>query len=97
MHVDVYDTHARTADGEMLHFDVLVPSGQGNRARTAALDWLRSRGIDSAEIGLSRCSFCHSETTAPDVTRRLEDDGYVVIPLAGFPEATQTINLEIAP
>lgn len=32
MNIDVYDTYVRTSEGDLLHFDVLLPSGKGDMA-----------------------------------------------------------------
>ena len=47
MNVDVYDTHAHTTDGQVLHFDVLLPTGSGAKALEYAREWLQSIGMVS--------------------------------------------------
>ena len=69
MNVDVYDTHAHTTDGQVLHFDVLLPSGSGAKALEYAREWLQSIGIGIDRITLDQCRFCHSEAATPEVQR----------------------------
>lgn len=96
MKVDVYDTYARTSDGNLMHFDVLLPhSDQGNdekKARAYALTWLETLDLRIADVTLSRCSFCHSEAANPEVEGHLEDQGYFVLPMEGIPASAAQGN-----
>lgn len=85
MNVDVYDTHAHTTDGQVLHFDVLLPSGSGERALEYAREWLQSIGIGIDRITLDQCRFCHSEAATPEVQRQLESKGYFILQMEGCP------------
>ena len=62
MKIDVYDTYAKSKSGNLLHFDVLLPSGDGEDiAFKFAQDFLQSIGESSDSLSQDRCSFCHSE------------------------------------
>ncbi len=86
MVVDVYDTYAKSANGAVVHFDVVVPA-QTN-AETAyrfACQWLDSVGLGDAELKQSRCRFCHSENAGPVVVSDIERDGFHIIRMEGCP------------
>lgn len=83
MQVHVYDTHVRTRDGHYLHFDVLVEPCDASRAEEFAAHWLALRGIQSADVQVSRCQFCHSEFSTPQVEDSLRGQGYYIIQMEG--------------
>lgn len=85
MNVDVYDTYARTAEGELLHFDVLVEQGSGDIALRYAAEWLHSIQISASEINQENCRFCHTETTTPEIERQIEEQGYFILQMEGCP------------
>ena len=60
MNIDVYDTCVRTAEVDLLHFDVLLPTGEGDKATQHAKAWLESIGRHPGTISLEKCSFCHT-------------------------------------
>lgn len=85
MNVDVYDTHVHTTEGHLLHFDVLLPSGSGERATEYAREWLQNIGMNIDRITLDQCRFCHTEAANPEVQRQLEMSGYFILQMEGCP------------
>ncbi|MGV6826365.1 MAG: DUF2024 family protein [bacterium] len=86
MKLDVFDTHARTIDGRLLHFDVLQPSGGSLAdARRFAYQWLEEVGVKVAEVELASCRFCHSETPTPEIQRAVSSHGFFVLQMEGCP------------
>ena len=85
MNIDVYDTSVRTADGSVLHFDVLLPSGDASRARQYAYEWLLSMGMIPEHMALEQCLYRHSETANPLLQQRIRQSGYYIIPMGGCP------------
>ncbi|UUT22919.1 DUF2024 family protein [Pseudomonas sp. T8] len=83
MKVNVFDTHVRTRDGRYLHFDVLIEGNDETRAKQYASEWMIHRGIQDADIELSRCQFCHSEPANPEVAAAIVSQGYFIIKLQG--------------
>ncbi len=88
MNVKIFDTHVRTRDGRYLHFDVVTASGDNAQASQIASDWLAARGLAADEIQQSRCQYCHSEIATPSVVDAINKQGYYIITLQGFQEAT---------
>lgn len=85
MQIDVHDTYARTDQGELLHFDVLLPAGQIDLAERIARQWLNSIGLESQQISLERCRYCHSESANPEIQQEINQQGYAIIPMEGCP------------
>jgi len=88
MNIDVYDTHVRTVEGDLLHFDVLIPSGDGNKATEYARKWLQSIGRTPHGISQENCCFCHSETATPEIQQYISEHGSFIIQMEGCPFPT---------
>jgi len=88
MNIDVYDTYVRTAEGDLLHFDVLLPSGDGIRARQYAYDWLISIGRNPEQTTLEKCMYCHTETANADIQHHIDRTGYYILQMEGCPDTT---------
>ena len=86
MDIDVYDTYVRTADGELLHFDVFVPAGDGIKARQYAYEWLLDIGRTPRESTLEKCAYCHTVTAKPEIQQRIDESGYYILPMEGCPD-----------
>lgn len=87
MNIDVYDTYVRTAEGDILHFDILLPSGEGKKAGQYAQEWLQNIGRIPSGISQENCRFCHTETATPEVQRQIREHGYFIIQMEGCPAA----------
>lgn len=85
MRVAVYDTYARSGDGNILHFDVLVPEHTDTmRAYEYAKRYAES--IDpTCELKQARCNFCHVEQASDSVVHEITTAGHSIIPLEGCP------------
>ena len=84
MEIDVYDTYASSKKGNMIHFDVLLPSGgKKEDASKYARVFLEKIG-ESAEA-LDSCKFCHSEKADFELEKQIKSDWYHIVPLDGCP------------
>jgi len=88
MNIDVYDTYVRTAEGDLLHFDVLLPAGEGIKARQYAYEWLLSIGRTPQQTTLEKCKYCHTETAEPEIQQQIDRAGYYILQMEGCPETT---------
>ncbi len=89
MKIDVYDTYVRTTEGKLLHFDVLLPAGQGDKAAEFARAWLRSIGVASDDVTQESCDFCHSQAANPALQGHIERHGYFILQMEGCPSPGQ--------
>lgn len=85
MNIDVYDTYVHTSEGDLLHFDFLLPSGKGGMATQHAKEWLQSIGGHPEEVSLDKCSYCHTETATLEMVRQIHERGYFIIQIEGCP------------
>ena len=82
MEIDDYDTYASSKKGNMIHFDVLLPSGgKKEDASKYARVFLEKIG-ESAEA-LDSCKICQSEKADFELEKQIKSDGYHIVPLDG--------------
>lgn len=84
MKAHVFDTYARTNDGKLLHFDILLAEQDETRAREIALTWLKSRQSNALITTLKECRFCHVETVDHAREQEIAEQGYSIIEISGF-------------
>lgn len=90
MEVDVYDTYAKSHEGRVLHFDVLVPRGvSGDKALFFAKKWLEEIGENAEGLDQSRCQFCHSEKAHIRVEKDIQNQGYHILQMEGCPQSSR--------
>ncbi|WP_261844840.1 DUF2024 family protein [Aliamphritea ceti] len=86
MKIDVYDSYSQSAEGQLMHFDVLVAAGTSQQqAHQYGQQWLVSIGAVSTDLKLSRCNFCHSEMANPEVAQEITRNGYFILKMQGCP------------
>jgi len=85
MKIDAYDTYVRTVEGNLLHFDILLPSCDGIKVSYYAHEWLLSIGKIPEKITQENCHYRHTETVTPEVRKRIGEHGYFIIQMKGCP------------
>ena len=86
MKLDVFDTHVLLADGQRMHFDILLPTGSAeDLANSYALQWLRSIAVEPETVSHEQCRYCHSESATPEQQRSIHAQGFAVIQMEGCP------------
>lgn len=87
MKIDIFDTYVTHQDGKTMHFDVLLPqsSSSSEKAVQYAMKWLKQIGIQSDDIKLNKCSYCHSESSHPEIESSLTTQGYAIFQMEGCP------------
>ncbi len=86
MKIDVYDTYAKSKDGHVIHFDVLVAQGtDADVAYGYAKAWLNSIGENGESLEQNRCRFCHSENAHPEIEKTVNGQGYFILQMEGCP------------
>ncbi|MGR9072748.1 MAG: DUF2024 family protein [Gammaproteobacteria bacterium] len=81
----VYDTYAKTAQGRIMHFDVIIDEMDSDKALECAKKWLKSIGVDDASLDARQCTFCHSAEAPSEIRRQIESQGYGIFKLEGCP------------
>ncbi len=82
----VYDTYAKTANGRIMHFDVVLDEQDQTKALNYAKAWLTSIGHPDASVTQENCAFCHSAEAPPEIRREIDSQGYGIFKLEGCPK-----------
>jgi hypothetical protein len=86
MDCDVFDTHVTRPDGQLMHFDVIVPSGTPKEKVLAfGRAYLEQAGVAGDQITADRCRFCHVEKATPAMQQAIEQQGYFILAMEGCP------------
>jgi hypothetical protein len=52
---------------------------------TYAEQWLREIGLDSGDVELTSCRYCHNEDSAPGVIQIIREQGFYILQMEGCP------------
>lgn len=87
MKAAVWDTYIKKEDGNVMHFDVVVPESKSimEILFNYAKEFLKSKGIFYAEIDTKNCQFCHIETLTDSMKSDIELKGYHIIEMDEIP------------
>lgn len=87
MKIDVYDTYATSKNGKTIHFDVLLPQGQGKEeAVKYAGNFLEGIGEQASSLKQERCNFCHSEAASDELAAHIARHGHYILQMEGCPD-----------
>ena len=82
----VFDVYARSEQGRILHFDVILPVNDPELALASARTWLQSIGHENASVQAENCAFCHTEAeTPPQFEEEIRERGYAIYKMEGCP------------
>lgn len=87
MEISVYDTVFKKKDGNLIRFDILVPSNQLDLEKIYAYGnaFLKKEKISAKNlISADECSFCHIEVATPAIQKDIEKRGYSILKHWGF-------------
>lgn len=87
MKAAVWDTYIKKDNGNVLHFDVVVPESRSEMELVFnyTKEFLKSKGIFGAEIETKNCQFCHIETLTDSMKSDIELKGYHIIEMDEIP------------
>ena len=81
----VFDTYAKTTQGRLMHFDVILDEKNTDKALRYAKEWLVSVGFQDAIVTQDNCLFCHSVETSPEWQKQIDQQGYAIYKMEGCP------------
>lgn len=81
MKVSVYDTYVTRKDGELMHFDILVPDHEKDidKIYQFGKSYIKTKGQDGQSIASKECNFCHIEEALPEVQNEIKEKGYSIV------------------
>ncbi|SJM92667.1 conserved hypothetical protein [Crenothrix polyspora] len=82
----VFDTYAKTAQGRIMHFDVVLDEKDSTEALNYAKAWLETLGIQDAVVTQENCLFCHSAEAPAELRKQIDSQGYAIYKLEGCPK-----------
>jgi len=82
----VFDTYAKTSQGKIIHFDVVLNEQDQQKALNYAKEWLKSIGEENATVTSKNCYFCHSIEAPIELSQQINDQGYAIYKLEGCPK-----------
>lgn len=82
----VFDTYAKTTQGKIIHFDVVINEQVQQKALDCAQNWLQSISQGDATVTSGNCYFCHSVDKLPaNLALEFDTLGYAIYKLEGCP------------
>jgi hypothetical protein len=82
----VFDTYAKTAQGRIMHFDVVLDEKDVDKALGYAKAWLESIGVQDAVVTQENCMYCHSTEAPAEIRKQIDNQGYGIYKLEGCPK-----------
>ena len=81
MKVAVWDTYVTRKDGQVMHFDILVPSDIRNEETifTFGKDYLQSKNEGGQVLSAKECQFCHVEQATDEMVAAIQQKGYYIV------------------
>ncbi len=80
MEVAVWDTYVTKKDGNIMHFDIIVPSEikDVNIIYNYGKEYLKTKKQQEQPLTASECRFCHIETIKPHWDTEIRQKGYFI-------------------
>ncbi|HTM66842.1 MAG TPA: DUF2024 family protein [Flavipsychrobacter sp.] len=88
MNIAVWDTYVKRKNGQVMHFDILVPDEMrdADRIYNYGKDFLASKDEPEAVLDIEECQFCHIEEATEEMKQSIADKGYYTIEMEEIPE-----------
>ncbi|MDD4905440.1 MAG: DUF2024 family protein [Methylobacter tundripaludum] len=82
----VFDTYAKTAQGQKLHFNVILDEESQQKALSCAKQWLASIDLEDAVVTPENCYFYHSLEAPAAMRADIDKHGYAIYKMEGCPK-----------
>jgi hypothetical protein len=82
----VFDTYAKTAKNQKLHFNVVLDEEDQQQAIFYAKHWLVSIGLEDAVVTPENCYFYHSLEAPAALRAEIDQQGYAIYKMEGCPK-----------
>ena len=81
MKVAVWDTYVTRKDGQVMHFDILVPVDVRNEETifTFGKNYLQSKNEEGQALSANESQFCHVEQASDEMVASIQQKGYYII------------------
>jgi len=87
MKAAVWDTYVKKQDGNVIHFDVVVPDyiTDSSVVYKYACEYLISGNLSEVELNTKNCQFCHIESITDTIKNDIESKGFHIIEMEEIP------------
>jgi len=81
MKVAVWDTYVNREDGNIMHFDILVPDSitDENTIFRFGNEYLKTKSFETGQLSANECRRCHIENATKEIVSSIEEKGYFII------------------
>ncbi len=81
MKVAVWDTYVKRENGDVMHFDILVPDSitEEDKIFNFGKDYLKSKSFETGDLSAKECQMCHIEQATEEIIEAIERQGYYII------------------
>lgn len=81
MKVAVWDTYVKREDGNIMHFDILVPDNITNEQTifNFGKNYLKTKSFKTGKLTSNECRLCHIEQATEEIVSSIENKGYFII------------------
>lgn len=85
MKIAVYDTYVRKKDGQIMHFDILVPYELSNMEiiYNYGREYLAAKGQAGQVLSSRECRFCHADEASEKIKLDILEKGYYIVEMEG--------------
>ncbi|RMG82976.1 MAG: DUF2024 family protein [Bacteroidetes bacterium] len=80
MKIAVYDTYVTKKDGNVMHFDIIVPTTINDPSviYNYGKEYLKSKGLKDVSLSSRECKFCHIENLKHEWETHIKQKGYYI-------------------
>ncbi|HLV15738.1 MAG TPA: DUF2024 family protein [Xanthomarina sp.] len=81
MKISVWDTYVKREDGNIMHFDILVPSHITEKEVifNFGTQYLKTKPFKTQKLTAKECQYCHIEKATEPIISDIEKNGYAII------------------
>lgn len=81
MNISVWDTYVHREDGQVMHFDILVPQElkETSKIFQFGTDYLETKAFKTFQLTSNECQFCHIDKVNQEVENVIISKGYFII------------------
>ena len=93
MQTAVWDTYVKKKDGNVMHFDIIVPDSIKDEQVIYGYGktYLAKNGETESSLDMEECRFCHIEEPTPEMKEAINTQGYYILEMDEIP-ATLPLN-----
>lgn len=89
MKLAVWDTYVKKRDGNVMHFDIIVPEEVTSKEKIFEFGraYLDSKNEREAKLESEECQFCHIEEANEEMISSINTKGYYILEMEEIPAA----------